>query len=138
MGVSPMPLPNAWPGRPCYWSPACTGKMPVSRSSHMSELAIVPFDSRELPGVLEVLTQAMHADAISESRFARQVLLDPNFRPEGAPIARLNGRVIGFCLSIARQLPLENAAPDHDRGYITLLAVKPSEQRHGIGTRLLA
>src|SRR5262249_23295754 len=37
----------------------------------------------------------------------------------------------------ARQVPLENAPPDADRGYITLLGVLPSCRRQGIGTQLL-
>src|SRR5207244_519129 len=82
--------------------------------------------------------EAMHADAISENRFTRQVLLDANFRADAAPVAKRDGRVVGFCLSIAREVPLENAPPDADRGYVTLLAVKPGEQRRGIGTKLLA
>src|SRR5205814_745071 len=66
------------------------------------------------------------------------VLLDPNFRPEGAPVAMHDDVVIGFCLSIARQTPLENAPPDADRGYITLIAVAPQHQRQGVGSKLLA
>lgn len=79
----------------------------------------------------------MQADAIPESRFVRQVLLDPNFRAEGAPVAVRGHDVIGFCLSIARQAPLENAPPDADRGYVTLIGVLPAEQRRGIGSQLL-
>jgi GNAT superfamily N-acetyltransferase len=64
-------------------------------------------------------------------------LLDANFRPEGAPVAVHGDDVVGFCLSIARQVPLENAPSDADKGYVTLLGVRPSEQRQGIGTQLL-
>jgi mycothiol synthase len=103
----------------------------------MSE-TIRRFESRDLPGVLRVLGEAMHADAISEARFTRQVLLDHNFRAAGAPLAVQDDQVIGFCLSIARQTPLENAPSDVDRGYITLLAVSPAHQRRGVGTKLLA
>ena len=92
----------------------------------------------DLSGVLNILGQAMPVDPISESRFVRQVLLDPNFRADGAPVAKVNGEVAGFCLSIARQVPLENAPSDADRGYITLFAVAPKFQRQGIGSQLLA
>ena len=80
----------------------------------------------------------MPVDPISESRFVRQVLLDQNFRAEGAPVAKIGEEVVGFCLSIARQMPLENAPPDEDRGYITIFAVAPKFQRRGIGSQLLA
>jgi GNAT superfamily N-acetyltransferase len=46
-------------------------------------------------------------------------------------------RVVGFCLALARQTPLENAPPDADRGYITLFGVAPDIRRRGIGTGLL-
>src|SRR5688500_14124237 len=101
-------------------------------------LTIRPFQPHDLSGVLRVLAQALHADAIPEARFVRQVLLDPNFHAEGAPVAVLGDEVIGFCLSIARQTPLENAPPDTDRGYITLIGVLLADQRRGIGSRLLA
>ena len=101
-------------------------------------VSVRPFRPHDLSGVLRVLAQAMHADAISEQRFVRQVLLDANFRAEGAPVAVRGDDVIGFCLAIARQTPLENAPPDADRGYVTLIGVLPAEQGRGVGSQLLA
>ena len=101
-------------------------------------ISIRPFQPHDLQGVLRVLALSMRVDAIPETRFVRQVLLDANFRPDGAPVAVRGDDVIGFCLSIARQVPLENAPPDADRGYVTLIGVHPSEQRRGIGSQLLA
>ena len=103
----------------------------------MSDTVIRPFQPHDLAGVLRVLAEAMPADPISQARFTRQVLLDPNVRTDGMPVALRGDRVIGFFLSIARQTPLENAPSDADRGYITLLAVSPDVQRQGVGTRLL-
>lgn len=95
------------------------------------------FESPDLAGVVHVLNLALNVDPISEAKFVRQVLLDHNFRAEGAIVAKHADQVVGFCLSIARQVPLENAPPDHDRGYITLFAVHPDHQRQGIGAGLL-
>jgi mycothiol synthase len=100
-------------------------------------VAIAPFSPIDLPGVLEVLARSMTVDPISQARFVRQVLLDPNFRAAGAPVAKLHDRVVGFCLSIARQVPHENAPPDAERGYITLFGVEPEHHRKGIGSQLL-
>ena len=75
---------------------------------------IVPYQADDLQGVLGVLAQAMPQDPISPARFTQQVLLDPNFRAEGALVARREGRIAGFCLAMARQVPLENAPPDGD------------------------
>lgn len=101
-------------------------------------ISIRPFQPHNLQGVLRVLAQAMHADAIPESRFVRQVLLDANFRAEGAPVALRGDEVVGFCLSLARHTPLENAPSDVERGYVTVIGVLPAEQRRGIGSQLLA
>jgi mycothiol synthase len=98
---------------------------------------IRPFENADLAGVIDLLAVAMPADPIPESRFIRQVLLDPNFRAQGAPVAVHDGRIAGFCLSLARQVPLENAPSDADRGYITLFAVAPQAQRQGVGTALI-
>src|SRR5437016_14621400 len=92
------------------------------------------FQSKDLSGILEVLRSSMTADPITEARFTRQVLLDPNFRADGAPVAvNDDGEIVGFCLSIARQVPLENAPSDADRGCITLIVVRPDVQRQGVG-----
>src|SRR3954464_14039491 len=101
------------------------------------DVTIAPYRSPDLAAVLRVLAEAMPRDPVSEARFVRQVLLDPNFRAEGAPVARVGDEVVGFCISIARQVPLENAPSDADRGYVTLFGVRPAFQRRGIGTRLL-
>ncbi len=103
----------------------------------MGGIQISRFEPDDLTPLVALLGRVMPAEGISESRFARQVLLDPNFRPEGLVVARHNGTPIGFVLAIARQLPLENAPPDSERGYITLMAVSPGHQRQSIGSRLL-
>ncbi|MCS6950619.1 MAG: GNAT family N-acetyltransferase [bacterium] len=98
---------------------------------------ILPFTGELLDRVVTLLQQTLHADPISRSLFVRKVLIDPNFDPEGALVAMAEGQVVGFALGIARRLPLEDAPPDGDRGYITLLAVHPHWQRRGIGSQLL-
>lgn len=96
------------------------------------------FQSSDLAGVVGALREAMSAEAISTAKFVRQVLLDHNFRKEGLIVAEVDGRVVGCCLAIARQMPLENAPSDAERGYITLLGVSPAHRRQGVGARLLA
>ncbi len=103
----------------------------------MNSIQIIPFSGDLLEPVVALLQRSLHADPISRSLFVRKVLLDPNFEPEGAPVAVVDGQVVGFGLSVARRLPLEDAPPDWDRGYITLLAVHPDWQRRGIGSQLL-
>jgi hypothetical protein len=78
-------------------------------------ISIRPFQPNDLQGVLRVLAQSMHADAIPESRFVRQVLLDANFRPK----ARRGGarRRRDRLLPVDRAAsPLENAPSDAEKG----------------------
>lgn len=103
----------------------------------MAQPTIRAYQPNDLRGVLKVLADAMPADPISEQRFVRQVLLDPNFRPDGAIVAEADSELVGFCLAIARQVPLENAPSDAERGYITLFGVRPGHQRRGIGSAIL-
>jgi len=79
----------------------------------------------------------MPVESISPPKFTRQVLLDANFRADGAIVAEQDKRIVGFCLAMARQTPLENAPSDADRGYITLLGVLPTHQRKGIALQML-
>ncbi len=67
----------------------------------------------------------------------RQVLLDPNLDPEGLWVAEDGENVVGFCVAIARRIPLENSPADADSGYVTALGVHPESRRKGIGTELL-
>jgi mycothiol synthase len=84
-----------------------------------------------------VLRQAMPMEAVGKAKFAKQVLLDPNFRPEGSLLAKVDGEPAGYILALARQTPLENAPDDSDRGYITLFGVAPWFRRRGVGGALL-
>jgi mycothiol synthase len=95
------------------------------------------YRSADLAALVGLLQATLTAEKIDEARFTRQVLLDPNFKPEGALIAEEAGKIAGFALAIARQVPIEGAMPDRERGYVTLFAVDPGHQRKGIGAVLL-
>ncbi len=95
------------------------------------------FAPKDVSGVVALLSSCMPREGIGEQKFVRQVLLDANFRREGAFVARDGDRVVGFMLAIARQVPLENAPSDAERGYITLFGVAPEYQRQGIASQML-
>ena len=99
-------------------------------------ISINPFQPDDLEGVVGLLNQELHADPMSSETFQRKVLLDINFKPKGAPIAKAGDRMVGFMLGIVRSHPMEDARPDFDRGWITLAAVDKDFQRQGIGSRL--
>lgn len=83
------------------------------------------------------LLDALDPGVPGPEAFARRVLLDPNFDPAGALVVRRGGACVGGAVAIARRVPLENAPPDGDRGYLTLLKVDPGHRRAGIGGALI-
>ena len=86
---------------------------------------------------VQILSDAMRIEGIGKLKFARQVLLDPNFRPEGSLLAKLNGEPAGYALAMSRHMPLENAPDDSDRGYLTLFGVRSESRGQGVGKALL-
>lgn len=101
------------------------------------KVSIGAFQPGDLDGVLRLLNRTLNADPMSSEVFQRKVVLDINFHPDGAPVARSGDEVVGFMLGLVRKYPLEDGAPDFDRGWITLMAVEPRLQRQRIGSRLL-
>lgn len=94
--------------------------------------------SDDLPAVVALLQSVLFLEPMTEAAFARKVLLDPNFDPAGAFVARsVKGTVIGFVLALVRHRPLEDGVDDRERGWITLLGVARAFQRQGVGTALL-
>lgn len=100
-------------------------------------VSIYSFQPSYMRQVCHLLNRELHADSISPLVFAQKVFLDKNYSPEGAFVASVGSQIVGFMLGIARRYPLEDAPPDFDRGWITLMAVDRGYQRQGIGTRLL-
>lgn len=88
--------------------------------------------------ISKLLATAMPGEAISATRFLRQVVLDPNFDRAGSWLALdENDEPVGYALAMSRRVPIEGDFPDPDRGYVTLLAVAPAFRGQGIGSRLL-
>ena len=100
-------------------------------------VTISTYQHNDLMPVIALLMEALPLEPMSPELFARKVLLDPNFNPNGAFVARSANGLLGFLLTIARKQPLEDAPPDSERGWITLFAVAPTARQRGIGTALL-
>jgi ribosomal protein S18 acetylase RimI-like enzyme len=99
-------------------------------------ISIGPFQPGDLDGVVSLLNREMTADPTTSANFQRRVLLDLNFDPKGAPVAKDGDQIVGFMCGMVRKYLMEDQAPDTDRGYVTLLAVDREYRRRGIGTRL--
>lgn len=96
-----------------------------------------PGDERAL---VAAWNAALPADPIDEAAFARRILADANFLPDGLRVAEApDGRgVAGFALALARRVPLDPSADlEPDTGWITAFGVDPAWRGRGLGTALL-
>lgn len=101
-------------------------------------MEIRPFQGKDESELLDVWHRAMPSDRISAGLFRTQVLLDPNFHPDYVPVAVEDGRVVGFILCLARQVPYFLQGMDSDEAWITAFGVLPEYQGRGIGSALFA
>jgi len=120
---------------PSQWKLQINPKVPGANVS--KTVSIHTFQPSYIGQVCHLLDRELHADSISPLIFAQKVFLDRNYSPEGVFVASAGSQIVGFMLGIIRRYPLEDAPPDFDRGWITLMAVDRGYQRQGIGTRLL-
>ena len=99
-------------------------------------LEIRPYQGNDEQELLEVWHLSMPNDRVSESLFRTQVLLDPNFHPRNLLVAIKERRVVGFILSLTRQVPLFLQGLEPDNAWITAFGVHPDYRQQGIGTSL--
>ena len=100
-------------------------------------IRVSPFAASDFQSVIDLLRKALPCEEITPERFTARVLLDPNFRSEGALIARSDkNEIVGFLYAVRRRTPLEDAPPEPDRGWIVLFGVEPGHRRKGVGAML--
>lgn len=97
---------------------------------------IRPFKGQDEPALLDLWNASMTHDHINPAVFRTKVLLDLNFNPEGLLVSESGGRLVGFVLSLARQVPqfLDGLQPE--QAWITAFGVHPDFRGQGIGTAL--
>lgn len=97
---------------------------------------IRPYMGQDEAALLELWNASMTHDQINAAVFRTKVLLDLNFDPQGLLIAETEGRLVGFVLSLARQVPqmLDGLQPEN--AWITAFGVHPDYRRRGIGRML--
>ncbi|HEY9076294.1 MAG TPA: GNAT family N-acetyltransferase [Anaerolineaceae bacterium] len=101
-------------------------------------VTIRPYRGTDEEALIALWNAAMTHDRITASVFRTRVLLDSNFDPRGLLLAEKDGQLVGFLLSIVRQVPLFLQGLEPDTGWITAFGVSPFHQRHGIGTQLFS
>ncbi len=103
-----------------------------------ADWSIRPYRGSDEAALIELWNAAMAHDPITAAVYRVKVLLDLNFNPEGLLVAEIGGRLGGFVLSLARQVPqfLDGLQPE--TGWITAFGVAPDLRRRGIGRALFA
>jgi mycothiol synthase len=94
----------------------------------------------DLPTVVSIWNDALVRNPLTEDRFVRMVLADPDYWPgedSGFFVATRGGTVAGFLRAIIRRVPNDRLGLEPEDGFIPYLAVDPVHQRRGIGTLLL-
>ncbi|MFH8571722.1 GNAT family N-acetyltransferase [Streptomyces sp. NPDC017993] len=99
--------------------------------------SVRPFRPGDGPSLLAAWCRSAPGDPITAARFRAQVLLDPNFDPEGLRVAVLDGRVVGAAYAVRRLVPMAGTDLEPDQGWLPFFFVDPSVRRHGVGRRLL-
>jgi GNAT superfamily N-acetyltransferase len=103
-----------------------------------ASVTIQPFAAGDLSPVVVLWNRCLTKDPITEERFWRLFLLDANFDPEGALVARDGGgNVVGFLQAMARREPYGSLGLHEAQGWLTVFFVAPERRREGIGSRLL-
>lgn len=99
---------------------------------------IRPYAPADEGPLLAIWNEAMGADRIDAAGWRARVLLDPNFVAAGCPVAvDAQGRLVGFMLALARQVPYFTDGLQREQGWITAFGVLPAARRAGVGTALL-
>ena len=101
-------------------------------------IAIRPFRGADEPALIRLWNASMTHDPLAAAVFRTRVLLDPNFQPEGLLVAEAGGHLVGFVLSLIRQVPLFLQGLEPERGWITAFGIHPDWRRQKIGSRLFA
>ncbi len=95
------------------------------------------YRSGDEAAIVNLWNEACPLDPMSLEVFAKRVLVDPNFNPEGLIIYERDDRVLGFLLAIVRKLPLSGSDLEPENGWITAFFVAPSARRQGVATRMM-
>lgn len=106
-------------------------------SPRFGQVRLRPFQPDDLEPIVALWNACLPKDKISVKRFLTLFLLDPNFKPEGALVAEVDGQPIGFLQAMVRRVPLGIHPIDPKQGWITAFFVAADRQRQGVGRQLL-
>jgi mycothiol synthase len=102
----------------------------------VAEFTIRPYQVGDFGPVVSLWGRCLKRDPISRETFQVKVLADENFSEQGAFVAEVDGKVVGFLLAIFRKVPLTGVGLQEDTGWITIFFVDSEHRRRKIGTAL--
>lgn len=100
-------------------------------------MRIIRYTQKYEDQVVQLWNETLLADPITKAKFRRQALFDENFNEDLCFAAVEGDIVVGFLLAMKRKFPYLERGLEPTRGWISVMFVKASEQRKGIGTKLL-
>ncbi len=106
----------------------------------MPKITVRSYEGCDLIPVLSIWNRALHRDPMTEGRFVRSILADPDFWPgedSGFFVATVAGKPAGFLRAIVRRWPNDRVGVEPEFGYLPVMAVDPDCRRKGVGGALL-
>jgi mycothiol synthase len=98
--------------------------------------SIRPFRGSDEAALIELWNTCLTRDPLTPAIFRTRVLLDANFSAEGLLVAEVDENLVGFVLSLTRQVPFYLQGLEPELGWITAFGVHPDFRMKGIGKQL--
>lgn len=87
--------------------------------------------------VVDLWNETLIYDAITKEKFRKNIIFDENFDNDLCCVYLIDNVVVGFILGMKRKFPYLERGLEEDKAWISIVFVKETYQRQGIGTLLL-
>ena len=87
--------------------------------------------------VVDLWNDTLIYDAITKEKFRKNIIFDENFDNDLCCVYLIDNAVVGFILGMKRKFPYLERGLEEDKAWISIVFVKETYQRQGIGTLLL-
>ena len=95
------------------------------------------FQNGDENAIIDLWNRTLRRDPITSQRFFKQVLLDPNFDPQGLIVAEQDEKLIGAVYALTRKLPLAGDELEKGTAWITFFFVDPAYNHREVGRGLI-
>ncbi|MFZ9750791.1 MAG: GNAT family N-acetyltransferase [Candidatus Nanopelagicales bacterium] len=103
------------------------------------QVEIRPLSSTDVSGVVTLWNQTLTAHPITQERFNSLFFSDVTGIPKlkHSSFVAVTDQIVGVVIAYQRNLPAPGLGLEPELGYLTAVAIAPSHQRQGIGSKLL-